>query len=436
LGPFREPLWGGIGFHIVEVAPGSFEFSESLSLKPLGFRQEATIAVSGIDRVLAQGPDTPPALWLARLGGEAKASIFLDRIPQGSLPSEDLTLSGPLEAGAEIRLARGEALEANAWLRADGARAGLRGVAEVDGLTGNLALGKRYRLGRTGPGDNGVAPPLRLSEQVMRAAGSLGARPPGAPSSATQGRFGGGSSLRFRSARLPAGPGPLEVRDFEIDLDLAGGLPVVNRVQAEVLGGTLLGSLGLHPAHQDPDDGFRADARLAFTGLDAARLVPPGGGGFAPGEDTELSGQVAIAVPIRTDLEGMISGLELHAALSHIGARTLDRALYALDPTESNEAIVKQRRLVRIGSPRWVRVEARHGNLSLAGQVAVGGAEVDLPRVERVNLAVLPGMDRLGEALSAAGPALGILRAAAADTLLIDDAGGIQFLDAKGGTAP
>jgi hypothetical protein len=119
--------------------------------------------------------------------------------------------------------------------------------------------------------------------------------------------------------------------------------------------------------------------------------------------------------------------MDFEAELSHIGARALDRALFALDPSESNETIVKQRKLLRLGSPRRITMGVRHGNLSVSGRVQAVGLDLELPRVERVNVAGLPGRERFEASLAGLAPILDILSVASADILEIDDAGNVRF---------
>jgi hypothetical protein len=406
-------------------------------LEPLGLRHEAALAVSGVDRLLRRGLDTPLPLWLTLLGGEARGSVRVTQPPELDLLPEGLQWSGPLDAGAEVELLRGKDVIARAWLRAEDGEARFRDVVHVSGLRSDLSFEKHYRLVKGVGGETGAAPPSLLSEDVMRPGTPVGARDPAAPRRAFPERSSTGSFLGLRTAQLQLEPAPVEIRNLEVELDLARGLPAVDRFQADLLGGAVVGSLEMSTLERGWPPRLGLSARTTFTGLDAARL----GGGLREGKagvvnakdakESELSGQFVLFAPLQSDLERMIAGVELEVGLTHIGSQTLDRALYAMDPSESNEAIVKQRKLLRIGSPRWVQVEARHGNLSVAGELQVGGTRLDLPRIERFNLADLPDIGRFGEVLARPTPALAALGAASADTLLIHDSGAYQFLSTE-----
>ena len=99
-----------------------------------------------------------------------------------------------------------------------------------------------------------------------------------------------------------------------------------------------------------------------------------------------------------------------------------------MDPYESNEMIRKQRTILRQGTPLWVTVEIRSGNLSLAGEVLVKGARITFPTIERFNISALPVRKRLEKAFSSLGPVVNALKALSANAILIDK-GKIQLVN-------
>jgi hypothetical protein len=172
----------------------------------------------------------------------------------------------------------------------------------------------------------------------------------------------------------------------------------------------------------------------AFSGLDATTLLPvqaPAGGTALPGspEDTRISGQLFVRMPISQDSLRVMNNLNAGIRLTHIGSRTLERLLYALDPYEANEGIVKQRALLRKGSPEWVNLEIRHGNLSLTGDVSVMGARLPLPPVERLNVTNMPIHTKLQKILSRLGPVERGLKTLSADTILVGENSAIHFVE-------
>ncbi|HIJ36725.1 MAG TPA: hypothetical protein HPP59_05545, partial [Deltaproteobacteria bacterium] len=148
----------------------------------------------------------------------------------------------------------------------------------------------------------------------------------------------------------------------------------------------------------------------------------------APARETELAGNISLRFPVSTDPDAAINNLSGVIRLTHIGSKTLERLLYAMDPYESNEMIRKQRTILRQGTPLWVTVEIRSGNLSLTGEVLVKGARISLPTIERFNIAALPIRKKLVKTFSSLGPVVNALKALSANAILIDK-GKIQLVN-------
>ncbi|HKI49800.1 MAG TPA: hypothetical protein VKA69_10770, partial [Desulfobacteria bacterium] len=127
--------------------------------------------------------------------------------------------------------------------------------------------------------------------------------------------------------------------------------------------------------------------------------------------------------------ENVMGNLDAVFRLTHIGARTLERLLYAMDPHENNESIVGQRALLRRGTPRWIEVTVRNGSLSLTGEVSVGGTRINLPAIKRLNMASLPIQKQLQTLVGRLVPLLKGLKILSAKTLLVDQDGAIHFTE-------
>ncbi|MFU8857798.1 MAG: hypothetical protein ACNA8S_12450 [Deferrisomatales bacterium] len=418
-----EPLRLRLGLRAAGAADGSLEARQFLEAEPLALRQEAELRVLGLDRWLRQGLGRPPALALGLLEGRGGIRVSLGGDPATSGPAPGgATLHGPLEAGAEATLLRGEELAATAFLRAGGAS--LRwGETAADGLFADVTLEKRYALARVAA-DAPPSPPW-LSRAVLGALDQdLGGAPSTQRAPPRPARFASTSRIGLDRLRWGGGPVSLEARNLQLEVGLPDGLPWVERIELGLLGGSAVGAVG---ARGGRDGELQAVARFAFTGLDAALLAPGALGPVGGDEDGELSGRFSVALPLESDAEAFLGAAQAELALTRIGSRVLERALYALDPGESNEAVVRQRRLVRLGGPRWVRAQVRDGNLSVEGEVEARGVRLALPRLERLRVSQLPGLEGLGEALEALLPLRGALEAVRADVLTVDDAGILRF---------
>ena len=121
----------------------------------------------------------------------------------------------------------------------------------------------------------------------------------------------------------------------------------------------------------------------------------------------------------------MPSNLRVFFSAPLVAWLALERLLYALDPYESNEALVAQRRLLATGTPRRIEAAVKDGNIYLSGEVLVKGVIVEIPRVERLNLSGLPGLERYEGYPARLEALLRVLEIASARTLRMDAKGGL-----------
>ncbi len=428
LGDLEPPLRATLAFQARRTPEGTVLLTQSSTVEPWSVRQDLELTLTGLDRVLRRGLDAPRGAWLGLLGGEMRGALGVGEAPDLGRLSGEVSLQGPLEADLWLRLARGQVLTGGLSLTARDAGARLGDRLSAEGLTADVSVERRFTILEKGRAAAGFASgPDHLSESVL---GASAEEPAGRAASAVQlPRYGGTSTLGLAHLRLDAEPLPVHLDGFQAEVSFPRGLPSVDRFEVGVLGGALVGSLEITRPEDAPR--FSLGGRVTFTGLDAETWNTGAAAAARSGEDTQVSGRCAFLLPLGTELPEILGGAEVDAELTRIGRRTLDRALYALDPTGSNEAIVKQRDLLRYGGPRWVRAEIRNGNLSVSGEVEAAGVRLQLPRLDRLNVAAVPGLDSVGSGLEALGPVLGALEAARADTLEIDEAGTVRFR--KGG---
>jgi translocation and assembly module TamB len=237
-----------------------------------------------------------------------------------------------------------------------------------------------------------------------------------------RGKLSGDRSIDADRIALRAAGLALQVRNPEIEFRLDRGLPAADHFQMDLLGGTVQGNLSV----LREGDAYQVSTGCAFSGLRADDLVPGLKGELTP-EEAELSGSLSVTVPLSEDTQSVLEGLRLRLNLSHIGSKALERFLYALDPHESNETVVHQRELLKIGTPRWVDVEIRYGTLSLSGELEAKGVRIDLPPIRRLNIGSLALEGQLERHLLRLGPVLEGLRILSADTIELGPDGKVRL---------
>ena len=66
--------------------------------------------------------------------------------------------------------------------------------------------------------------------------------------------------------------------------------------------------------------------------------------------------------------------------------------------------------------------------LSASGQVEAKGVKLELPRLERLNVASLPGLGGYEKRLAVIGPAIKVLNLLSANRVVIEKDGRLRFL--------
>ncbi|MDY7037405.1 MAG: class I SAM-dependent methyltransferase, partial [Thermodesulfobacteriota bacterium] len=225
---------------------------------------------------------------------------------------------------------------------------------------------------------------------------------------------------------MKVGPVPLELSNHELEFRLVRGLPCIDYFQMDLLGGTLLGNMSV----SEKEKAFVLVAQCSFSGLNVKKLMPGVIHGIS-NEEAEIGGRITLRLPLSTEPKAVLSNLRVKIDLTHIGSKALERFLYSMDPYESNETIVQQRNLLRMGSPRWIKLTVRYGNLSLSGEVEVKGIRVKLPPIERFHLANLTLHKYLEEGLTEFAPIVKVLKTMSADTIRIGREDDIRFETSK-----
>jgi len=430
VGKLSKPLRGLLTVTAAQQGARSVQLSEVLHLDGYALDQNLSLTLDKLDKVLDHDDDrlaavlelvdaqltfsvtadnlatALPAATTATMGAKMGATTGATTgAMRGQGGGKHLSGKGRLEAGAEARLAGGRSLFLSARLLSPGLDLNLGPDLALTGLTSNVRFARRYSLapGLLCPGD-AEAELTPLSEQVF----DLFPATPSAPAAsealgqllraAAPGASGG--SFGLTRLKLKSGGLPLDIHDVEVRLDDSGPVPGLRSFRAGLLGGNVLGSAAI----RKNSGRYSLNADMAFTGIDPGRLFPAKGPRDLAAR-AETSGRVRLVAPLTPDPEALLQRLSFQADITKIGPRTLERMLYALDPDEQNETIVRQRRLMDIGYPRYLRVAAAYGNLSVSGAVEVKGFQLDLPPVDRLAIANLPIRKQLTKPLAAV-PAL------------------------------
>jgi len=417
---------------------GGHEFAKvldlhpSVSLVPSDTKASIDIIINGLDQALSRSPMPAPPLWLADLSGGIKAHAFVPdckKLKNMGVPGlSTIDLSGQIDAGLEVHLKANESLNSELFLRVQDMNLGLADTMKAESIRTHLEFSKAYRIVSAAQSQL-LAAGSGLSDDVMDsplASGLFsGNRNISNHIRQVHERMNPDPALSIEKADILGAPFPLVLGESIIMLNFKNGLPQLDYFQVNLLGGTANGSISLVP---DPLEygnqtnnlpKFHANTALNFSGINFAEIFPQA---FSKDnlKEADLSGLLYADFPITDQLQDILENAEIRIEFTRIGARALERILYALDPYETNEAMAAQRRLLKAGFPKQIRLDIRDGFLSLKGDVVIKGVTIALPAIRRLNLAQIPGMARFQGRLSGLTPVLSILQKLSAEKIVIN----------------
>ena len=137
---------------------------------------------------------------------------------------------------------------------------------------------------------------------------------------------------------------------------------------------------------------------------------------------------MSMRLPITQNMKTLLSELELDVHFSHIGRRSLEKILYALDPSESNETIVNQREMLKKGTPVWIRLGIEEGGLSMDGEIKILDVNKEIPSVKRLNISNLSAVLKYEPYLQGMNLVTQALDVWSAAGLTFDDKGMVRFV--------
>jgi len=436
LGNLQTPLTADLSFNAVMRNFNSLELQESLQLSPLAVKQTLEMSLNRLNRLLRRKEKPDLSTLLKRVEARINAGISINTGPKLAPFTKGLTVDGPLKGHLILQLEGGKSVSLTTNLESDGLNAALPPKVTISDLKTHFQWEKTYGLA-FGPLKPETQKPMKALSLSVLAPEETPVLKSFATSPLSQrlvedlrGRLAGKPTLSFKEAQVNSGPFPIRFKNAQVQMRFIHSLPSIDYFQMDTMGGTLLGAMRILE-HQDR---YRLQMDGAFSGLDANRLLQSGNAGNSPNEkgideDTQISGRMSLQVPITANAKTVIGDLDAVFRLTRIGARTLERLLYAMDPHENNESIVQQRALLRRGTPRWIEVAIKHGNLSLTGEISVDGTRIGLPAIKRLNMSSLPIQKQLQTLVGRLVPLLKGLKILSAKTLLVDQDGTIHFTE-------
>ena len=416
----EKPVAGEMTLDIGHRGLDRFNGTQRLQIEPGLIDQSIELALEGVAPALAA--ETPYGFF-RQISGQAAVSVKIQEsqaLKELAVPGlNDIVISGAISSDVNIQKLPEDTLGANVRLNIQDFSTEMPDLFAFTGINGNIILSKVVKITPKPSMAKGDATGTWLSQQVMQGSGAYPMTGPSGSSafssdmSSTRPDYTGpGRGLSLQSGKIRADGLPIRIGPSRIAIGLSQGLPAIESIKLDVLGGTLLGDLLIN----QQADGYFLETRINFTGLDPASIFPEAASGIKGGA-SEISGALYANVPVARKMENLLENSEIRIEFRKIGSRALERLLYALDPYENNEAIVSQRRLLRMGSPKEIQISIKDGFLSLTGEILVKSVPISIPPLQRLNFAQLPGIKSYASGLSVMEPIIKALDMAAAEKL-------------------
>ncbi len=421
---FHTPVSAEIQVSAAHDGLNSVTVSQKVGSEELNLETFFSVELSEIKRILDKHPQNPIPVLLRTAGVDIQGKIQLADCSVINRFQNDIMVNGALDLDMSLILVPGESISAGLVSGIHHISFNMENLVTLKDLHGNLNLSKTYHISRPRKtvldvGEQGVG--MRsdlLSLQVMQSGRSRRhSRQPNLvlhTESMMETRFNPDHTLMISSVKSNAGPVPVALSGFLADIGLNKGLPELKRFQVDLLDGTIAGAAAVFQQKEL----FYTYTKINFTGIDLAAFYPEQDTGDNT-RDTEIGGRLTLYLPVSTQLNTFLENLDMDLFFSHIGVRALERFFYALDPYENNEAIVTQRRILKTGSPRFIRVNIKDGHLSMVGEINVKGAKMKPIEIQPINITNLSGFNTLEGVLDVLAPVIEMLRVVSSGTVLV-----------------
>lgn len=406
------------------------DLDQHIEIDPIDIRQAATISLDIPDGLLTPGIMGTPYEGLYRVGATMTAGVDIADLSTiknmgfSGMPLFDL--SGSVSARAGLHLFPGSRAVSDVRIDIAHANVDLEDTLAINNANSDIEWSKIYRLAVLDPEDpNRLINGALLSRRVLQ------------PETLNTVRFLNSGTDIYRhlkqlkertsptseisvgSLSTHRGPLPFNMGPLRIVVDAVNGVPGINHFQFDLLGGTINGAVNL--LKKDSKD-FRIRSTLNFSGVNTAAFFPEL---YSGREDpsAEICGMVYADIPVTNQMPVLLENMVITTEFTKIGSQAIEHLLFAMDPHESNEVVMAQRRILKNGAPRWIRLDIRDGFLSITGEVAVRNINIRLPAIQRLNIARLPGIENFESAVASLEVAALLLGRLSAETLAISPDG-------------
>lgn len=402
----------------------AFHLNEELRIDPKIVSHEAELNVSRIDALLDEKEPFSTATLIKRLDATLFATVdgAFSRELKPLLPGFDM--AGTISSSVRVDLSAGRELALRCAMKTTDFGVLLANGTTVEGLRSDIAINRVYALAAASQGESWTP----LSTALVRPAAVTTANPGAAEivgriHDDLRGDVRGARSFSIRRVTTKASGVPLELTSLEGDLLFTQEKTGLSFFQADLLGGTILarGVLDLRP--EVPV----ITAASSFSNLDITHLLPKETIKRQADQDAEITGELSLTAPLTAEQRELFEQLRLALNLRKIGANTIERALFSLDPYERNEQLVAQRKMLRLGRLKGLRANAVDGAFSMEGEALIKGIAVDLPKVERLRISELPQRQELVKNRAGIKALRGFLDQVRADTLVISPKGELSL---------
>jgi hypothetical protein len=400
-----------------------FRLTEELHIEPPALAHEAELNISRIDALLEEKLPFNTATLLKRLDATLFASVdgAFSRELQQLLPG--IEVAGTAGGGVRVDLVAGRELALRSFLKTKEFGVRLADGTRVEGMRSDIALNRVYSLAAAAPERWTPLSAALVRPVVVKATNSGAVDVAARINDDLRGEAGGSRSFSIKSVTARVAGVPLVVTALEGDLIMTPEKTGIGFLQADLLGGTVLARalLDLRP------DVPAIDAAGSFSNLDVIYLLPPEARAKQGARNAEITGEMSFTAPLTPEQRLLFEQLRLTLNVRKIGADTIERALFSLDPYERNEQVVAQRKMLRLGALKGIRASAVDGAFSMEGEASIKGVSVDLPKVERLRISELPLRQELSKNRAGIMAIRGLLDLARADTLTIGPKGELQL---------